>query len=215
MRTAAAMPGASSHYALDPGSCETRRSRGLNSALNMQRQPPSSRVAEAAATATHAHAHASHFSEIHLSVFAGGGENAILSGSSLDRGRGSTRHSALQGKRGLLRAVRTSSLLGPQQEPPTSSPPVTMATITRMSRTRVAQIAQSRAISTTAARAAAINFTPLVGKVANDADKVRLPPSPATGLAVFIFDELLKIPIHFLGWNSMSFQRSYNLVVSK
>ena len=69
----------------------------------------------------HAHAHASHFSEIHLSVFAGGGENAILSGSSLDRGRGSTRHSALQGKRGLLRAVRTSSLLGPQQEPPTSS----------------------------------------------------------------------------------------------
>lgn len=92
---------------------------------------------------------------------------------------------------------------------------VTMATIARMSRTRVAQIAQSRAISTTAARAAAINFTPLVGKVANDADKVRLPPSPATGLAVFIFDELLKIPIHFLGWNSMSFQRSYNLVVSK
>ena len=47
MRTAAAMPGASSHYVLDPGSYETRRSRGLNGALNMQRQPPSRRVAEA------------------------------------------------------------------------------------------------------------------------------------------------------------------------
>ena len=62
---------------------------------------------------------------------------------------------------------------------------VTMATIARMSRTRVAQIAQSRAISTTAARAAAINFTPLVGKVANDADKVRLPPPSRAGRVYF------------------------------